>query len=370
MKDYDVIVCPGVGTFPNGSFNGRLLDYYSYVLYKLSQIIPKDNIEIHMDITHGLNYMPALTYKAIKELLGILAITNKAKFYVYNSDPYSKGGKKELYIHTVENREILPSSSTDAIDDKKLIDDSNLEGKERGEIRKKLNTNKTIKELKNKKQNINAFLSSFVYALPLIYSTFYVEDWEIKDIIDEILSIYLSNIDVGLENKTIKRKIGLDVGFDALVKAYFTAKVCKVDEFIKDELSLGEITKMGKILFRNNNRFLKSEIDNSICRILINNDTGGQWILLREFRKDLSDEFNIRNFLAHAGFEKNLVEIKAHERGTNKNCPKDKSYLRYSPNYIKEKNGVKKLIYKRESNNEEINVLEKLEEAFINEFNK
>jgi len=81
IDNYEIIVCPGVGTFPNGKFYGNLVDYYSFALYELSKRFDGD-LEVHLDLTHGLNYMPVLTYRVVKDLLEIQSIKNNVRLVV------------------------------------------------------------------------------------------------------------------------------------------------------------------------------------------------------------------------------------------------------------------------------------------------
>ncbi|WP_456419553.1 CRISPR-associated CARF protein Csx1 [Methanocaldococcus infernus] len=353
MNNLDIIISPGVGSFPNGRFKGKLSDYYSIILYRLSKILPiadDEDVEVHLDVTHGVNYMPVLTYRAIKELLEILAIKNDVRFYVYNSDPYSPD--TNLNINIVENVKIHPSSFISPIysEDKKIIDYLELSGDEKKDISLKLRNDQVIKRFKDIKCNINAFLSSFVYGLPLVYSTFYIDHKEIEDIINKYLDLYYLKIVVDKNNKVVERKIGFNEGFNSLIKAYFISKVCKIDKLIKNELSLDEIRELKERLFRNN-RLLESEINNIYKN---SNRETNNWVLLRDLMNELKkSKFEIRNFLAHGGFEKNITEIKVDS---------NRIYLRYSPNYLKEENGIKKLVY------DDKNILELLEKTFLEEF--
>ncbi|MEM1610723.1 MAG: TM1812 family CRISPR-associated protein [Sulfolobales archaeon] len=92
-KALDLIVAPGSGKFTNrykgDSVEGRLMlnycgslsNFYYYVYLELSRILVKEilNIEndgdskkslkIVLDLSHGMNYMPVLTYRAVNYYL-------------------------------------------------------------------------------------------------------------------------------------------------------------------------------------------------------------------------------------------------------------------------------------------------------------
>lgn len=85
-------IAPGIGVFQNGVFHGDALDYYYYILAKVSVNLLKcssDELEIHLDLTHDLNFMPFLTYRTIKEILELFSIFKDVKLKVYNADPWS-----------------------------------------------------------------------------------------------------------------------------------------------------------------------------------------------------------------------------------------------------------------------------------------
>ena len=103
-----IIIAPGVGEFidrclnKRKSFKGSMKDYYAYIIYKLTEIFSEilmkkdiNRIEVHLDLTHGINYMPTLTYRAIRELLGIISIVKDVTLKVYNSDPYVEERRKD-----------------------------------------------------------------------------------------------------------------------------------------------------------------------------------------------------------------------------------------------------------------------------------
>jgi CRISPR-associated protein Csx1 len=121
-----MIVAPGSGRFRNlmsvgaekVTLNlevcGSLEDYYSYLLLSLASHMlaiveregPLSQLKVHLDISHGINYMPALTYKALTDLLPVIAayIGGRdviVKLSTYNSEPVLEDGDTSV-IHRVE----------------------------------------------------------------------------------------------------------------------------------------------------------------------------------------------------------------------------------------------------------------------------
>jgi CRISPR-associated protein Csx1 len=131
-----IIVAPGSGRFRNlmsvGAEEvtvnlevcGSLEDYYSYLLLSLASHMlaiieregPLSQLKVHLDLSHGINYMPALTYKAVTDLLPVIAAyigggeegkgrDVVVKLSTYNSEPVLKKGDTSL-IHRVEELKV------------------------------------------------------------------------------------------------------------------------------------------------------------------------------------------------------------------------------------------------------------------------
>jgi len=117
----DIVVAPGVGTFRNSlggdrairaRFGGSIEDFHSYVAMELaariSGQIDGPGIEVHLDLSHGINYMPAITYRAVRELLSIAAMFEPATLVLWNSEPVmGKAGDAPVKLHRVEE-EVRP----------------------------------------------------------------------------------------------------------------------------------------------------------------------------------------------------------------------------------------------------------------------
>lgn len=89
-----ITVLPGVIKQANREFKGSPTDYYYAMLKEILETLKKDsNTEIVLDLTHGVNYMPSLTLKAVEEaasitsLLKTLKHRREVRLSVYNSDP-------------------------------------------------------------------------------------------------------------------------------------------------------------------------------------------------------------------------------------------------------------------------------------------
>ncbi len=74
------------------------------ILHSLSD----EHVEVHVDLTHDVNYMPTLLYKTVRELLQLLAYTRTVVLHVYNSEPFA-GKDTPLNVHLIEKTELRPS---------------------------------------------------------------------------------------------------------------------------------------------------------------------------------------------------------------------------------------------------------------------
>ncbi|MEM1590194.1 MAG: CRISPR-associated CARF protein Csx1 [Candidatus Bathyarchaeia archaeon] len=147
----EVIVAPGVGRFrlDDGSyaeFQGFLTDYLAYVTFEISRCLLQtaDNwLTVHLDLTHGINFMPSLTYAVVCEVLGALAIAKKVHLKVYNSEPYIRGVTSELNIHKVEDREFRPNIKGEILPNKppnesRLLEPGIVDEKEKAAVQNRL----------------------------------------------------------------------------------------------------------------------------------------------------------------------------------------------------------------------------------------
>lgn len=306
-RELDILIVPGVGSFQHGSFKGSAMDIYYYTLYRLSEIIPHtQNLEVHFDITHGLNYITFLAYRALRDLLGITALRNPVHLRVYNSDPFVPGITKELTINVIEDTHVYPSPLNETLPGKSgYLYDHALPGKEFGKVLRGL---KKLGNLIKTCGSLNAWIASVVHGLPLVFASFFPELGRIQDSIEEVFSTYQTYIEV--KNKSVLRKLALGKGFGTLVKLAFQLRVVE-DLPHGEEISYGELKRIAEALFRGRNlESTKIELE-KISKVA---NSPMDWIRFRDLLelhgKNPSTQVSNRNFLAHAGLEANLIEVK------------------------------------------------------------
>jgi len=305
FDDLKLIIAPGVGVFENIAVEGDILDYYHYLIYELVRTLPVDDATIYLDMTHGINFMPVLTYRALNHLLGLLAYLKDVKLKVLNSEPYPRGLPRDsirnakLNVRVVEDREIRP---------KPIM--SLLEGDEYSKL--------------------NAFISSIANAFPLVFTTFYPNINEIGRRINNILDDFYESIEV--KGKYIKRRKSLDPNIKTLSKLYYFLRVlsthAKFKELPKNEPTLKELNEISKILFSKLPRIgiVVEEQIKHLEEMLTTNGKPKSYLWKEKGWKSLRGLFSksqlsiscsddesraLRNFIAHSGFEYNVTMVKA-----------------------------------------------------------
>ncbi len=305
-----ICILPSVGKFPNGSFEGQLLDYYYALLYKLAEeFLEEDYEEIYLDLTHGINFMPVLTYRALREVLQVLAFFSKKRLCVYNADPYAGKGNEILYLHQVEDTEIeadipdIPSFYKESFSPKLVQAEKRSSPAPKQEFIRK----------------IVAFLGAIFFGLPLAIFTFFPDIEEIRKYLQDALKTWEENVEVKEEGKKVlvKRKGKFTKIVQALIPALLLGEELKRRKLIlkqEEEVKFENLKQLcDKFLY--NNRRIKS-ITGKEMENLKNILAGEEWKSYAEILgKEYKDNIDPRHFLAHAGFEYNAVEVKEKNGG-------------------------------------------------------
>lgn len=300
FKEITLIVAPGVGVFSNIEVYGDLLDYYYYITFQLAKELPNKNMEVYLDLTHGINFMPVLTYKAVLNLLGLAAFLKEVYLTVLNSEPYPKGVSKDklrelkLNVKSVEIRKIHPTPITDLL--------SNF-------------------------NQWNAFISSVANGFPLVFGTFYPKEKDVLDEINNKLRKFLESIKVC--GRKIKRQSALDPDFRILSELSYFLRVLNTSSVFrqlpKREISLKELKEISNIfnnlprigiIVREQMRHLEERLTRSGKPM---SHIDSSWRQLSSYIRlgDISSPFHtesiervIRNFIAHSGFEYNITMVR------------------------------------------------------------
>lgn len=253
-QDLSVLVAPGIGVFKNGAFIGEALDYYYYILTAISLELLElfdDSIEIHLDLTHGLNYSTVLTYKAVKDISEVFSVFGDVKFKAYNADPF--GSTDNLKINIIEDVKVVPRPFTGVIkggSGQRVLEPQVLSPEERKNLYKE--DLKFLREIG--KSEISAFLGAMYNGLPLALFRFYPDRDKLKTLIDNVIENFekYTCIENGDGKLNVKRKLRFGKDFEAYLFSYLTSVLLKKRELIssrKSEVEIKEIKKLANDLF-------------------------------------------------------------------------------------------------------------------------
>ncbi|MCS7098694.1 MAG: CRISPR-associated CARF protein Csx1 [Candidatus Methanomethyliaceae archaeon] len=308
-----IIVAPGVGRFQSKNFIfnfiGELRDFLIYLIYELSKIFieSEDGLTIHLDLTHGINFMPTFTLHAIKEIAGLLTVAKEnVRLRVYNAEPYRRNITSSLRIHIVEDWNAILEYDLTAIKRGRLL---------------KLYDKKLNKEMKEPLKSteldgitaddINVFISSIFNGLPLSLYTFYPNVSKLEEIINKVIETWRSFVNISMKDNElyIKRLLTFHRNFIRIIHAWFMAKLLNLER--KSEVSLEEIDMLRRLFSRWSKR-IDAMISYDLYHIKekIANKELKEWTKLYIALDRSPKGFDTRAFLAHSSLEMNVTEIK------------------------------------------------------------
>jgi len=317
-----IIVSYGFAEFTHTKFIGNAVDFYYHTLKELALLftdsLPEMNekIEVIFDATPGINYTTILTYRALREILEILAYVYDVNLKVLNSDPYIGREAKidTLNINVIEESKILPKISVYRSNDKPVQVYSLLDDETKGKIGRDISTFIFQISFNIDKNKIFIFLGSFLYALPVFLLSYMMKSSELKDKIEKIAKEFKKNIDLNNSSKLeIIRKWEFRENFANLIKTYLVSSILVKFGFNRlDDIPLSKIEDLKEKFYK------KFPIESNRIDVEIG-DRGIEGVkeyLTSEFRpyfKIVEKEdksLDKRVFFAHAGFPYNVIELK------------------------------------------------------------
>jgi len=332
-KCFDKIISPGVfysKKLKTLDFKGEIYNFYAYTLYKLARKFENErgDVEVILDLTHGINYMGYLTFNAVNLILDVYSILNNSKIKVVNSDPYPLGWEPpthpDLNINVVLRKEIKPSFLYPNYSDNILRPYSNSTDEKRmlgEELHEKI---KSGKFCTNSKYFVNAINKG---ALLAAYT--FSEDFE--QCVNFAVDLFEKNIDIKSNSSgiTVIPNFSFSRGFESLVIAEMIKKVFNIDK--KTEVKLNELSEKADIYKTNPmlNVIVQNEIKN--VSVSVQSNCKGSWNPLSNILEgNISADPDKRTFFAHAGLPGAFVEVNCNTeelRYKNDKLDKIKSFL-------------------------------------------
>ncbi len=364
-------VAPNTGTYNWLSlYPGRATPfdiYGSYLLYyttsALLELSPGDLV-VKVDLTHGINYMPVLLGELALVVAAIytLAGGGKVRLEVYNSEPYPRRVKQIepiLKIHRVVEYTLDEKRAAILLLDQiaRLGRRESIKVVELSRDREILETAIEYRKTANKLYRealvgVGIYLSS----APLAAAYYSIKEWrnkKTKEIINMMKRVYCSDIEELVDYRVEGERIVIEWKYPPLLYdtlallsasaiADYVAQIGRkhlVEKLEQEGLELEYLERILEELEGSIKWISKRELDNiregclrekqDVKCFLKEEDEEipSEWI----DRECIYSSIDSRNMYAHAGLEKNTVEIRRN---------RDKLWIRYRKNcwrYIAEK---------------------------------
>jgi len=306
----NILILPAVGTFSRSRFVGNPNNFYALVYFELARnilrnlgsklaFISENNkpcLELYLDITHGLNFMTMITYRAVKDILQIIAYFCNVRLIVLNSDPLVGSGNIDLNINEIEKINVIPAFNFYRYSDTMLLipSPSGHEG---------------VNALTKRMDRLYAFCSAFLHGLPVYMYYFYEKPKE--DEIENIVKLFYDHIEVNV-NGTFEVIQGLNFGesFISLLQGFLLSNLLMVNAKDDGVVKMDDIERI-KGIFKHSRTILQRlerELG-KIKRVRIGSEFK-DYGFYAEANYSPNDNFDGRNFFAHCGFVHNLIELK------------------------------------------------------------
>ena len=315
-RTVEIIVAPGVGRFRNGVFKGNLSDFYYFMCWELAKRMVDfyhSLKEVHLDLTHGVNFMPTLTYLSLKEIISALNIFksgegNRIKFRVYNSDPVVGEEMQKLEIHVVEESTPILFTPRLRVWDTDLAPIKPTSGE--AELCKELYSKKLneFRDMFNRgvAMELSAFFGSIFNGLPLAVASFFPENVdEIETAIERVISVFRNHIKVEIGDNclNVHRELKFTEHFKFMTFVWVFAKLLQSTEVVECRMREVELNRLHTIkdrVFKWSDVlhiFLGREI--GAVKEAIEREKPIKWTLLAHVLGEKgSDHIDPRNFLA------------------------------------------------------------------------
>ena len=306
----NILILPAVGTFSRSRFVGNPYNFYALVYFELARnilrnlgsklaFISENNkpcLELYLDITHGLNFMTMMTYRAVKDILQIIAYFCNVRLIVLNSDPLVGSGNIDLNINEIEKINVIPAFNFYRYSDTMLLipSPSGHEG---------------VNALTKRMDRLYAFCSAFLHGLPVYMYYFYEKPKE--DEIENIVKLFYDHIEVNV-NGTFEVIQGLNFGesFISLLQGFLLSNLLMVNAKDDGVVKMDDIERI-KGIFKHSRTILQRlerELG-KIKRVRIGSEFK-DYGFYAEANYSPNDNFDGRNFFAQCGFVHNLIELK------------------------------------------------------------
>jgi len=293
-------------------------DYYAnlfYLLYKeLKPFLQiADKLEIYLDVTHGINYMPIFALKAIEWLVSFISAEKEVYLTVINSEPIPQPNVKDIILKIFR---VLEKTYKGDFFYKHLPTEW-IEGKP-----KKLSPGfEKLFGVKSQeyRPDVEPFLASFIYGIPLGIKEFLPNLQEIENFVDKKIQEYESSIEVKVNTNNQCVTVKAPQLYKPLPKYVLAAILTLFAQRIIKENTQGCENFVTKIVEHFFEEPFKSILDRNIKTWKECNKNPSQETCGSEKCLGNSDEkANLRNLVSHSGLLHQCIDITKCSYGSNK----------------------------------------------------
>ncbi|MCY0850966.1 CRISPR-associated CARF protein Csx1 [Sulfuracidifex metallicus] len=326
LDDYQIIVSPGVVSeynengSPNVLYKGDIYNFYGYTLHSLANIfldhvkeMDNQDIEIVLDLTHGINYMGYLTFDAVSLIADVMSTKFSVRMRVVNSDPYPQRPKGDptlkitpkLNINEM-NEDVKPSFSYPVGEGcvKSLRPSSVIPDEKKKEVYDQVRGKQVNGGLP--KVESKYFVNSFNRG-SLLSAFYFNDDFELC--VKKAVDLFENNVILDSVNPLI---VTQRLSFTETFQSYVIAKMLKKlhgfpnQQNLDDGVPIDEIRKLSEI-YHKSQPVLFTIINNelySLQKVDLDNWTPLNKIL------NTRDDPDKRTFFAHAGLPGGFTEVR------------------------------------------------------------
>ncbi|QTA38794.1 TIGR01897 family CRISPR-associated protein [Thermosipho ferrireducens] len=273
-QDVDVHIIPGVGVYQNCHFMGNVTDAYFLALYEMykiftsKEIIKSKELKVIFDISLGINYQSNILYRALNEILGVIAYFKPVKLVVVNSEPVFSTNTPN--IHIIEEKDIVQNVIFESEVKKRVSNPySKLPKEMKIEVNKRVFSKlgeiiETRKEaVRNTLENSHLFLKSIYYGLPLLFIIVH-KKIKYKGFIDQIINLFREFIEVKNNEEVceVLRKLELssglkDIIFSQLFMEHFEELFGKIET---EKILFSKLKEMINFIWKIKDNLGKSQV--------------------------------------------------------------------------------------------------------------
>ena len=346
-ENVHIEILPGVGEFHQKKkfiwlYHGKITDFKYTLTYFLSKFLithlkngNSDAVNLIIDLTHGINYMPTFVYNSSLTLGRLLRFKYKeVSLTVLNSEPVQHPYKGKYRINKVAEidnlaREYIFEMLSSYGGGIKPLKIANL--KNRRSLAEEIKSFNKKYELRA--SELNTFLGGIINGLPLVILTYFPDISQLRDMLLEILSLYVKYTDVKTEKKKLDiiHNFNLTKNFEVLSIIHFLGYLLKdiKTSLSRETSTLEQLYTVKEMIYKGNDRnmyLISNElyILEESCREYIaslDNKDNLKFMVIgpkhyAEIMKDNAEEYKLRskssfyrNFLSHAGLEKNITTL-------------------------------------------------------------